>query len=181
MTARTKGEEGKERRGGEEYGIRNETYDNSPMLNRVSVIPVVCARARSTSSGVGMYPGAEIRSDSAKKLQSVSRNSNPSRPSKKGGHGKRDVLRSIIHQIKVRRTLHQFRNDGVAPEVFDCFCDIRVEGEGWICGLEFVRLDDPNIVLWRKVQSMNEQCKNLNVGHGRSGEEGEETDLVVLV
>lgn len=48
--------------------MRKGTYDSSPIVNLVSVIPVVCARARNTSSCVGMYPGAEIRSASAKKL-----------------------------------------------------------------------------------------------------------------
>lgn len=46
----------------------NATYDNSPMLNFVSVTPFACSRARRTSSGVVIYPGAEIRSDCVKKL-----------------------------------------------------------------------------------------------------------------
>jgi hypothetical protein len=45
------------------------TYDNRPMLNRVSLMPVVCALARSTSVSVGTYEGVPIRSTSVKKLR----------------------------------------------------------------------------------------------------------------
>lgn len=46
-----------------------------PIVNRVSYIPVVFVRARSTSASIGMYSGAVMRSTSSKKLSQVSVNS----------------------------------------------------------------------------------------------------------
>jgi len=45
------------------------TYESSPIENRVSVMPTLFCRARSTSVSLGRYPGVPIRSTSAKKLK----------------------------------------------------------------------------------------------------------------
>ena len=48
---------------------KTRAYDNWPILNRVSLIPTVFARALRTSVSVGRYFGAPIRSTSLKKLR----------------------------------------------------------------------------------------------------------------
>jgi hypothetical protein len=80
------------------------TYSIRPMVNLVSTIPVVLARAHSTSVSVGEYPGDPILLASPRKLQCPNQHCRPSvgQMEKRGRRAERkrengEEIRTIEH------------------------------------------------------------------------------------
>jgi hypothetical protein len=109
------------------------------MLNRVSLMPTVFARARRTSVSFGMYPGVPMRRTSPKKLcatwsERVLRSWAHSQLRRRREAGeesverRRDSLGCTVHQIKIAAVLvHDLGDDGVLPELVDRLRDLGRE------------------------------------------------------
>jgi hypothetical protein len=102
------------------------------MLNRVSVMPVLFARARSTSVSVGTYVGVPIRLTSLKKLPKGHQRFAPGL----GG----DLLAGAVHEVKLARVVEDGAHDGVLPHLEDGLCDLLREDKAGRA-LDFVLCD----------------------------------------
>lgn len=95
------------------------------MLNLVSVMPVVLARARRTSASPGTYPCVQILWTCEKKLDTELISVSHSKQTK-------DVLARRIHQIELVTPVHDLRDDGVLPYALDGSSEFGGKRVGWL-------------------------------------------------
>lgn len=103
--------------------------DSWPMLNRVSLIPVVFDRARSTSSSFGTKSTRPIRCTLSKKLEARVKGVKSRQPrvlfAKQGTQGSHSLW-CAVHQVEITALVHDSRNHWIMPQIFDRFRNGRI-------------------------------------------------------